>query len=78
MLNKNLLKSNISYSNSDKYLNIIDEMLSCELFDFSYNTLIGIQDNIKKFNNVTNGQINALKNIYDSIAEKHNLDFEFE
>lgn len=48
----------------------VEDMLSCSEFDFAFDTLAGISENIEEYENITEGQKEAVINIYESVIRR--------
>lgn len=48
----------------------IDDMLDLQEFQFAYDTLRGIQDNLEQYENITDGQMSAVSNIFNSVIRR--------
>ena len=51
-------------------IQLADDMLGDESYEFATETISGIKDNILKFGRVTAGQQKALDNIYSSVVDR--------
>ncbi len=56
---------------AQEYIGIIEEMLDDDKWDYAYDTLAGIRDDIEEHERITDAQVQAVENIKSKPSEHY-------